>query len=65
MAKKIMEDILAQIESDIQMTIKRRAYAYSSEHAYYLDRDWESVETPSEFNASFSAQFANRNSFWF
>ena len=38
MAKKIMEDIVAQIESDIQMTVKRRAYAYSSEHAYYLDR---------------------------
>ena len=27
--------------------------------------DWESVETPSEFNAGFSAQFANRKSFWF
>jgi hypothetical protein len=38
MAKKTMEDIVAQIESDIQMTVKRRAYAYSSEHAYYLDR---------------------------
>ena len=35
MAKKTMEDIVAQIESDIQMTVKRRAYAYSSEHAYY------------------------------
>ena len=38
MAKKTMEDIVAQIESDVQMTVKRRAYAYSSEHAYYLDR---------------------------
>ena len=38
MAKKTMEDIVAQIEGDIQMTVKRRAYAYSSEHAYYLDR---------------------------
>ena len=27
--------------------------------------DWESVEPPDEFNASFSAQFANRKSFWF
>ena len=27
MAKKTMEDIVAQIESDIQMTVKRRAYA--------------------------------------
>ena len=35
MAKKTMEDIVAQIESDIHMTVKRRAYAYSSEHAYY------------------------------
>ena len=38
MTKKTMEDIVAQIEGDIQMTVKRRAYAYSSEHAYYLDR---------------------------
>jgi len=38
MAKKTMEDVVAQIESDIHMTVKRRAYAYSSEHAYYLDR---------------------------
>jgi hypothetical protein len=36
MAKKTMEDIVAQIESDIHMTVKRRAHAYSSEHAYYL-----------------------------
>ena len=34
MSKKTMEDIVAQIESDIQMTVKRRAYAYSSEYAY-------------------------------
>jgi hypothetical protein len=27
--------------------------------------DWESVEPPGEFDASFSAQFANRKSFWF
>jgi hypothetical protein len=27
--------------------------------------DWESVEPPGEFNSSFSAQFANRKSFWF
>ena len=38
MAKKTIEDIVAQIVGDIQMTVKRRAYAYSSEHAYYLDR---------------------------
>ena len=63
MAKKTMEDIVAQIESDIHMTVKRRAYAYSSEHAYYLD--WGTVEPPGEFNASFSAQFASRKSFWF
>jgi hypothetical protein len=27
--------------------------------------DWESVEPPDEFNASFPAQFASRKSFWF
>lgn len=35
---KTQEAIAAEIESDIQMTVKRRQYAYGSEHAGWLDR---------------------------
>lgn len=35
---KTQEKILAEIESDIQMTVKRRSYAYAGEHAEWLDR---------------------------
>jgi len=35
---KTQETILAEIESDIHMTVKRRSYAYAGEHAGWLDR---------------------------
>ena len=35
---KTQETILAEIESDIRMTVKRRSYAYAGEHAGWLDR---------------------------
>lgn len=35
---KTQETILAEIESDIHMTAKRRGYAYAGEHAGWLDR---------------------------
>ncbi len=35
---KAQETILAEIESDIRMTVKRRGYAYAGEHAGWLDR---------------------------
>ena len=35
---KTQETILAEIESDIHMTVKRRGYAYAGEHAGWLDR---------------------------
>ena len=35
---KPQETIVAEIESDIQMTVKRRSYAYAGEHAGWLDR---------------------------
>jgi len=35
---KSQETIILEIESDIQMTVKRRGYAYASEHAGWLDR---------------------------
>lgn len=35
---KTQETILAEIESDIHMTVRRRGYAYAVEHAGWLDR---------------------------
>lgn len=35
---KSQETIIAEIESDIHMTVKRRNYAYAGEHAGWLDR---------------------------
>ena len=35
---KTQETILAEIESDIHMTVRRRGYAYAGEHAGWLDR---------------------------
>lgn len=35
---KTQETIVADIESDIHMTVKRRSYAYAGEHAGWLDR---------------------------
>ena len=35
---KTQETILAEIESDIRMTVRRRGYAYAWEHAGWLDR---------------------------
>ena len=35
--KKSQEALIAEIQSDIQMTVKRRAYAYASELAGWLD----------------------------
>lgn len=35
---KSQETIIAEIESDIHMTVKRRNYAYAEEHAGWLDR---------------------------
>ena len=35
---KTQEMILAEIESNIHMTVKRRSYAYAGEHAGWLDR---------------------------
>lgn len=35
---KTQETLVAEIESDIHMTVKRRNYAYAGEHAGWLDR---------------------------
>ena len=35
---KTQEKVVEEIESDIHMTVKRRAYAYAGEHAGWLDR---------------------------
>ena len=35
---KTQGTILAEVESDIHMTVKRRSYAYAGEHAGWLDR---------------------------